>query len=661
MTLGSGDWTIEFWVLTPLATGTYGLYDQRTNISTARPFIILTNRTITYGVGGSTVITSPQVINDNTWHHISIVKISNNTRLYIDGVQQGSTYADTQTYTGEAGRPVIGSLGNLQYIETYQNRNSLRGFMSNIRVCRGVGVYTGAFTVPTSPLTATQSAGTNIAAITGTQCVLLLNGTNNYLADSSNSPKALCVNSQTARPIGGQVRINPYSGSGKYGSHWFDDTFAYIDCLRDSSFTLSGDATIEFWVYPTTTGTIRTIIQQLQPSTNTNSAWQARLTTGNNLQFIMYNGSTAYTATSTSTVSPNTWTHCAITKVGSTVTLYISGVSGGSTTLIGSTNTSTFPLRIGGDMLTTLATNYTGGLANSSGGQVTNKLIGYLTGVRIVNGTAVYTGNFAVPNIQPVEVDGAGSVASYSSTTNVNTTFAASQTALLLKFDRWGLADYTATPQNAIYSYGITTTASPAKYDRAITRNTANGLTSQIYIAGNCMTWGTNPFTISTWLYVANWTNGVNLLNFGFPGGPGGPSTLFGSFNITSAGVIRLDRPGSGATTLASISTATYTNTWFYITIVVSGSTARTYINGILANTASVSIINYTLFGGQIGAYSYDGNGVIAFGNVYFDDFFVAKSAVWTANFTPPQQKTVDPINIPTTITNNTYGVYQNY
>jgi hypothetical protein len=42
-------------------------------------------------------------------------------------------------------------------------------------VVKGVAVYTGPFTVPTAPLATTQSSGTNISAITGTQTQLLLN------------------------------------------------------------------------------------------------------------------------------------------------------------------------------------------------------------------------------------------------------------------------------------------------------------------------------------------------------------------------------------------------------------------------------------------------------------------------------------------------------
>jgi len=75
---------------------------------------------------------------------------------------------------------------SVNYIGT-QGGIRITGYMSNMRVVIGLGVYTGAFTVPTSPLTVTQSAGTNISAITAGQTQLLLNTTNdaNFLKDSS--------------------------------------------------------------------------------------------------------------------------------------------------------------------------------------------------------------------------------------------------------------------------------------------------------------------------------------------------------------------------------------------------------------------------------------------------------------------------------------------
>lgn len=103
----------------------------------------------------------------NTWYHLSISWNGTNGWLFVNGVIEA-------TFTG-AGATVAG--GNAFYIGQYQDQGqpTPQGYISNFRVVKGVAVYTGVFTVPTSPLTLTQSAGTNISAITGTQTQLLLN------------------------------------------------------------------------------------------------------------------------------------------------------------------------------------------------------------------------------------------------------------------------------------------------------------------------------------------------------------------------------------------------------------------------------------------------------------------------------------------------------
>jgi hypothetical protein len=80
------------------------------------------------------------------------------------------------------------------------------GCLSNLRIVKGVAVYSGTsttaanFTVPTRFLTATQSSSTNIAAITGTQTALLLNNRNNLLQDESVDTKIIRIEIEKKMP-----------------------------------------------------------------------------------------------------------------------------------------------------------------------------------------------------------------------------------------------------------------------------------------------------------------------------------------------------------------------------------------------------------------------------------------------------------------------------
>ena len=93
----------------------------------------------------------------NTWYHIAVVKNSGVTKLYVNGIGASTSYSDSRNYGSS--QPV--QIGN------DDSGNYFQGYMSNFRIVKGVAVYTGNFTTPTSPLAATQSSGTNISAITG--------------------------------------------------------------------------------------------------------------------------------------------------------------------------------------------------------------------------------------------------------------------------------------------------------------------------------------------------------------------------------------------------------------------------------------------------------------------------------------------------------------
>jgi hypothetical protein len=109
----------------------------------------------------------------NAWHHLAVVRISGKIYLYYDGVIQNSGgTANTTNITDTSSNFVwgakVGGLASEQY----------GGYMTNIRIVKGLGVYTGNFTKPTSAVTEVASAnpygGSNTSAIPSGYTKLLL-------------------------------------------------------------------------------------------------------------------------------------------------------------------------------------------------------------------------------------------------------------------------------------------------------------------------------------------------------------------------------------------------------------------------------------------------------------------------------------------------------
>jgi Subtilase family len=121
------------------------------------------------------------------WHHLAVVKTGDNVVIYWNG-QEVSTPTSMTSWTDNVpwitiGRQFwdyspTGSGPPINVVKPSAGAQAVWyegfcGFISNLRICKGVAVYTGNFTVPTTMLNPTQSSGTNIAAITGSQCTLL--------------------------------------------------------------------------------------------------------------------------------------------------------------------------------------------------------------------------------------------------------------------------------------------------------------------------------------------------------------------------------------------------------------------------------------------------------------------------------------------------------
>ena len=179
--MGTGNLTWECWVYPTSSVGYQGFIDTRTNPlaggDTTGYYFGTNDNTLTpIYYTNALQLASSRNMTLNAWNHVALTRNAGTVTIWVNGLSGGSV-ADSINLTEQ--RVFIGG-------DAPSGGLTLTGRLSNIRIVKALAVYTGTFTVPTSPLTATQNAGTNISAIT-TQTQLLLNTTNdaNFLKDSS--------------------------------------------------------------------------------------------------------------------------------------------------------------------------------------------------------------------------------------------------------------------------------------------------------------------------------------------------------------------------------------------------------------------------------------------------------------------------------------------
>lgn len=145
---GTGDFTLEYWLRLDVLGSTYGYmyWDQRPGSNGNYPLMFTDANGATnlrYFINGADRIVAPSgTLSVDTWHHIAVVRNSGTTKMYVDGVQKGSSYTDSTDY--QAGRLHLGA--NMNGI------NSLDGWLDEIRAS-SIARYTGNFTPPTSAFT----------------------------------------------------------------------------------------------------------------------------------------------------------------------------------------------------------------------------------------------------------------------------------------------------------------------------------------------------------------------------------------------------------------------------------------------------------------------------------------------------------------------------
>jgi len=174
------------------------------------------------------------------------------------------------------------------------------------------------------------------------------------LALGLNEGSGSTANDASGTGNNGTLNGASWNGSGKYGGALsFDGANDWLTVADANNLDLTTGMTLEAWVYPTALNSWETALLKeagnelaysLYADNNGNDTGGPRRPAG-----YIRQGSNSYTATGSSQLPLNTWTHLAATYDGSALRLYVNGTQVSSLARSGSINTSTGPLRVGGN------------------------------------------------------------------------------------------------------------------------------------------------------------------------------------------------------------------------------------------------------------------------------------------------------------------------
>jgi len=435
---------------------------------------------------------------------------------------------------------------------------------------------------------------------------LLLNTTstngaqNNTFLDSSTNNFSITRNGNTT-----QGTFSPFSQTG--WSNYFDGTG---DDLRSANAgaaaNLGATWTVELWAYPSNVSGTGSIV-----NVNINTANAGVNIYRNGATITVDDGVTGGTGPSGGTLVANTWQHVAVVADGTNTKIYLSGTQVGST--FSGTVTSGTPTHFWVGACFSGLSNWTG----------------YLSNVRIVKGTAVYTANFTPPTAPLTNITNTSLLTCQSNRFIDNSSNAFTIT-------RNGDVSVQAfSPFNPTAAWDATTNGGSGYFD---------GTGDYLSVADNAaFEFGSGDFTTEAWIYLTGYSAN-------YAGAFGGVIFAKNSSNSDLGFYLVLGGTASSWTDLTVLqyysgssnesTTGSFTfnlNTWYHVAATKSSGSVRIFVNGTQVNTTATftqsqtdTTAGFTIAGQNFPTYTYNLPGYIASARA------VKGTAVYTANFTPP-------------------------
>ena len=431
---------------------------------------------------------------------------------------------------------------------------------------------------------------------------------NNIFLDSSSNNFPI---TRVGEPTQGSFSPYPLSGvaydpATNGGSGYFDGSGDYLDTATDASVAFgTGDFTIEFWAY---FNLHKNYIELLDARPNVQSSPSPVLYTDVN-GILYYWVNAANRITSSSAIPINSWVHIGLSRQGTSTKMFVNGVQTGITY---------------SDSVIYTHTSYRiGSVKNGNSSAAINySMNGYISNLRVVKGTALYTSNFTPPTSPVTATSNGGATPSTLPTP--------SEVSLLCDFTNAGIFDNTAkndliTVGNAQVSAAVKKFGSGSMY--------FDGSGDYIDTATDAsVAFGTGDFTIEFWVYFNSNSSAKGLLD-GRPNISNSPAPTIYSINGVLYYFVNLSNRITGPTIP--------NNSWTHIAVSRQGTNTRMFVDGTQVGSTWSDSTNYTHTSYRVGSVK-NGNSSDAINysmNGYIDDLRITKGvARYTANFAVPTQ-----------------------
>jgi hypothetical protein len=576
--LGSGDFTAEVWLYTGTISDGVIIDTRDTSSTSGWVWHLSTNGTFVVGLNGSAIITTTNSIVANTWNHVALVRNGTTVRVYINGV---STSTGT---SGSAFTPFNFNIGQKSW--TSSGVGNFIGYMSNLRIVRGTALYTTNFTPSTVPLQPVN----NTRLLTCRDGSFVDDGPNNF---------AITRN--------GDVRVTKFSPfltsrvTTPYYSAFFDGVDDYLNIANNTIVNFgTSDFTAEAWVYLTTVDTtVDTIIGNYNNGSNGGFGWYINRGTNGGIQ--VYSGN-SLVVNANLAVTSGSWNHVAVCRSSGTTRIFVNGTS-----VANASDTNNYG-----------ADNSATGIGGTPPGAGAGAYFpGYISNVRVIKGTALYTTNFT-PSTTPLTA-----VANTSLLTCTSNTF------VDISNNRFAITA-SGNPRPTLFSPFTVSYTTKEPYSASTFGGSMffDGTGDYLTIDNN-MSVGANNFTVQGWVYPTAWTVEWNSVISTRP-----TSSTGGFSNVFVLGVHNSGYPYiySGDMQITGAAGAVRLGNWTHLCVTRSGNTMRMFVNGALANTTT-TLQNYTVSSGAVGA---NRNGSEQWTGYLSDVSLIGGEAIYTSAFVPP-------------------------